>query len=148
MAAGQTDKKLLVLNLKDITNENCYYKQYKVTRKLKGKKEAPEDAAMVELMLPSTQSHLISCVYELKVEFEHAGWTLGSKIPPASIPVTIYAPSIPVHLNKIEVPDHWNPKVYDDFVFVVPEQPQSEVESQVVSNSSNSNSSLNQPLVY
>lgn len=106
VAAGKTESKLLVLCLKDIANETSHLKQYKQKKKCSyktsnknKKKNEAEDLAMAELMLPSTQSHLISCTYTLKVEFTHSGWTLGSKIPPAVIPINIYAPSIPNHLN-------------------------------------------------
>lgn len=108
IAAGTKEEKYLSLNLKDIINENKFTKKH-LKRKSKKKPVKPEDIAMSELLLPTTKCGLIQCNYFLEVHFEHKGITLGSKIPPAILPLTIVAPAIPAHLHHIQIPQNWNP---------------------------------------
>lgn len=48
-----------------------------------------KDHQYIGHMTPSVDVSLLSCDYYFKVSFEHKGLTLGSHIPPVTMPITI-----------------------------------------------------------
>jgi len=68
-----------------------------------------EDNILINTLLPTTKCQLIACTYTLEVSFVHAGATLGSKIPPAKLPITIEPIQEHITGDAIAVPQGWNP---------------------------------------
>jgi len=61
------------------------------------------------MMAPTTNSKIIKCNYFLEVRFEHAGITMGTRIPDIVMNLIVYPPSVG-YLNKITAPtEGWNP---------------------------------------
>lgn len=114
------EERTIEVSLKAINNDSKYIQKYKKEKK---KGIEAEEIALQELLLPSTRTALISCIYFLEIHFTHCGITLGSKIPPATMPLYIYAPSIPWHMHKIAIPDNWQPCIFQKVELSATEQP-------------------------
>ena len=60
---------------------------------------------------------LISITYLLEVHLYHKGLTMGSKLPPAVLPINIVpAEHISIDAKLVEqvAPPNWNPKVFSN----------------------------------
>lgn len=79
VAAGAKEEKQLDLALNYINQNNEHIRNKIEKLKRKGKYN-DVDAAMEEMMLPSTNGQIIKCNYYLRVSADHQGFTLGSRI--------------------------------------------------------------------
>lgn len=91
-AGAPIEQKQLGLELTAV-NTNLHKRHFKKMKQIskEGGGLTPDEVVFQDLVLASTRTSLIQCSYFFEVSFEHAGITLGDRIPSTVFPVHIYS---------------------------------------------------------